>query len=308
MKYRIFLLLTFLSVLALYAQDANKTVIACTYHYTLSSKERGVADNEFQIHYLISVYNKYSSIFFTKKNDFSSAMHEAFAPKNILLFVHGDDIDIENLAIRGADFPELYNVNTILFAWPSYRISHNSIKNYHNSKKNAELSFHCFLQLVDSIKNYSIKNNVKASIIFHSLGNIFAQKYALFLENNPDIQQFFTNIILNSACVPAKGHASWVDILCQKSSNNVYITINKNDKILQLASIFIEHKPTLGRKIGNEKSQNAHYIDFTKELKNISSDKKMPSCHTYFISYPPRENSAIKNFYNRLFNTINVEQ
>jgi len=301
MKHVLFLLILFLRGLTLYAQDTAKTVIVCTYNYKLSAQEREISTSK--LHYLVNAYDKNHAINLTEKNDFSSAMEEAFTAKNILLFVHGDDFDIEKLVVRGADFPELYNVNTILFAWSSYRTSHNSIKNYNNSKKSVDLCFPHFLQLVDSIKNYAIKNNVKATVIFHSLGNIFAQKYALFLANNPEIQPFFTNIIINAACVPTKNHAFWVDILGQKTSNHVYITVNKNDKILQLASAFIEYKPMLGKKTGRKISQNAYYIDFTNRLKNVSSDKKMPSCHTYFISYPPRENSEIREFYNTLFHS-----
>ena len=295
------MLLFIVNGLAISAQDTLKTVMVSTYHDKSLVKEKTVDENK--MHYFVNACDKTSFISLTEEDNFSLVMNEAFSPQNILLFVHGDDFDLEKLAIRGADFPDLYNINTILFAWQSYRISHNSIKNYNNSKKNADLSFPYFLQLVDSIKNYAMKHQVKASVIFHSLGNIFAQKYALFLEDNPDTQQPFTNIILNSACVPAKDHVRWVDILCQKASNKVYVTVNKNDNILLLASTFIEHQHLLGRKIGRKTSQNAYYIDFTDILRNVSSDKKMPSSHTYFISYPPRENPEIKKFYNTLFHS-----
>ena len=301
MKRILFLLLILLSVLVIYAQDTPKTVIVCTYNYKLPTKERVI--DESNVRYLISTYDKTSSITLLEKNDFSSTLEEAFSKKNILLFVHGDDFDIDKLAMRSTDISELYNVNTICFAWSSYKTSRNSIKNYNISKKNVDLCFSHFLQLVDSLNNYVIKNNVKASVIFHSLGNIFAQKYASFLENNLDKYQPFTNVIINSACVLAKDHAFWIDILCRKTSNKVYITVNKNDKILKLASTFIEYKPLLGKNPGRNTSQNAYYIDFTNVLKNVSNDKKMPSSHTYFISYPPRENSEIKNFYDKLFNS-----
>ena len=302
-KRYLFFLFIFPCVLTIYAQDNHKTVIVCTYNYKLPPQERKLSPQEHEIHYLTSTYDKTYSITLSETKDFSSAMNEAFPTKNILLFVHGDDFDIEKLSIISADFHKLYNVNTVLFAWSSYRCYNNSIKNYNNSKKNIDLCFPHFIQLVDSIKNYAIKNNVKASVIFHSLGNIFAQKYSLYLENNPDVQQIFTNIIINSACVPTKKHDLWIDVLCQKASNNVYITVNNKDKILKLASIFIEHKTMLGQNYGRKTSKNAHYIDFTYFLKKGSNDKKMPSCHTYFISYPPRENLEIKKFYYTLFNS-----
>ena len=308
MKQFFFLLLFCLIFIEIYAQDCTKAIIACSYNYKLSAKERDASINEDIIYYLINTYNKTSVISSVEKNDFSSAMDEAFSPKNILLFVHGDGFNIEKLTLCGAEFADLYNVNTVLFAWASYKTSNNAIKNYNRSKKNVELSFTSFLQLVDSIKKYSQQNDVKASIIFHSLGNLFAQKYALYLHNNPNVHQFFTNIIINSACVQSKEHALWVDILCEKSSNNVYVTINKKDKILHLASTFVEHHSMLGRNPENNKSQNAHYIDFTMALKNITSDNKMPSCHTYFISHPPLENSEIRKFYDLLFhsNLVNM--
>ena len=259
------LIFILLATLTAFTQDATKTVIVCTYNYKLPPQKRTTND---KIHYIVSTCYKTSVITLTEKKDFSSAMDEAFLPKNILLFVHGDGFDIEKLAFRAADFPELYNINTILFAWSSY-------KNYNNSKKNIDLDFPYFLQLVDSIKNYAMKNNVKASVIFHSLGNIFAQKYAFYLENNPDVQQPFTNIIINSACIPTKDHIFWVDVLCQKASNNVYITVNKNDKILKLASIFKERKQILGKNQGGKISENANYIDFTNDLKNVSSGLKI---------------------------------
>ena len=304
MKQYLFFIFVFHCVLTIYAQNDLKTVIVSTYNYKLLPQERKLSKENNEIHYLISTYNKNSDITLTEKKDFSSAMTEAFPEKNILLFVHGDDFDIEKLSMISADFPELYNVNTILFAWDSYKCYNNSIKNYNNSKKNIDFCFPKFIQLIDSIKFYAIKNNVKVSVIFHSLGNIFAQKYSLYLESNPDVQQIFTNIIINSACIPTQNHDLWVDILCQKSLNNVYISINKNDKILKLVSIFIEHKKMLGKNCGHKISKNAHYIDFTDILKNVSNNKKMPSCHTYFISYPPRENIEIKKFYSSLFNSI----
>ena len=304
MKKIILILTLLLAIFSIFSQNTNKVVIACTYDYMQALKTgKSIAnDSDSLIRYLVVISDG-----FEEKSGFSTALKEAFTTKrNVLVYIHGDETSIDALVKRGYDFTNSYNVNTIIFAWPSLKTEKNSIENFHISKHNTDLYFKHFVRLTDSIRSYVNEEGVEVSILFHSLGNKYAENYVDYLMSNDNLNTPFSNIILNAACVHAQYHYVWVEELSKRINNKIFIIYNGKDKILDMASIFIEGRHLLGRNPGNHRAPMAIYLDFTDVLKENNEDKKLdryPKSHDYFYSEYLTGCPHLKAIYTSLFNS-----
>jgi len=299
MKKIILITAIFWSIFGVFSQNDNKIVIACTYDYrqALSTRKSVAGDNDSLIRYAVLI----SDTIYEKPN-FSIAIKDAFTTKkNLFLYIHGDGTNIDAAIKRGKDFANLYNVNVILFAWPSLKIHGTSIKNYKISKRNTDLCFNRFVQLTDSIQNYINEEKVEVFAFFHSLGNKYAKDYANYLASNENLQSPFSDIILNAASVPAQNHAIWVEELSKRVKNKVFIVFNEKDKILKLATSFIEKYPLLGRNPGRDRTPTAFYINATETLIEVNKGTKKNRnslSHNYFFLRSPN----LKSVYDSLIN------
>jgi esterase/lipase superfamily enzyme len=78
---------------------------------------------------------------------------------------------------------QLYPINLIAFDYPSKKMNKNPISNYYLSKKNIRNSLVQFHQLILELEEGSI-NNVKISLMSHSLGGYFIANYLKKFENH----------------------------------------------------------------------------------------------------------------------------
>lgn len=301
LKFIYFFAPLFFCFASLQAMDTIRNVIVCTYSYDIETKKTDTIE-KFYNRYLVSNWDSESESFsLSKMPGFSSAMNNTFHSKNILLYIHGNETPMDELVKSISALSDIYNMNVVAFAWPSKHPGENMIVNFKTSEHNVDYCFDLFVNFLDSVSSYSEQHSdIKISLLFHSLGNAYAQKYINFLETDfTDKKLPFVNLILNAACVPTANHAVWVDALCEKIEGNVYIMFNEKDMVLIMAKTFITHEALLGEDPTYDTiSEHAIYVNFTEAI-NLHHEKLHP--HNYFLGKAPLINPGIKAIYQTIF-------
>ncbi len=215
---------------------------------------------------------------------------------NWLLFVHGDFKTLELAVLRAMDIGNTYNINVMVFCWPSKDPQLNGTRNFKNSKSNvfkSESDFMELLCLLNTFDKEGILSNDSISAFFHSLGNLYLKNYTECI--HPD-QRIFNNLIMNSAAVEQEDHNHWVEnIDLQK---RVYILFNKHDFTLNGLRIFTPAGKQLGERISDTLANNAIYLDFSK---TIGHEFPTWNSHSFYIGDMPVEYPKVGGIYRNLF-------
>lgn len=218
---------------------------------------------------------------------FDEAMKILDNQKDILLFVHGHGKTFNEILPRSMQIKKRYDVSLILFDWPAKN------SNFNKSLARVRRCSDNFLNVLLNLKQYranSMSENQSLSIIAHSLGNYFLTHFVVngswqFL-NTP----FIDNIIFNAPAVRSKEHGEVISLIT--ISQNKYVVLNKNDRILRGANLLTSGK-MLGNVVIEPFASNTQYINFT----NIAGKE-----HTFFVGYHQFENDnpAVFDFYNTI--------
>src|SRR6056297_2503003 len=197
-------------------------------------------------------FHKGDSLFCVKKNGFNELEKWLSDSGDWILFVHGDGKSFKDAAVRGLKIQHIYDVNVIVFAWPSKMTNGTGIKNVKNSKKNIETGINSFRDLLIMIQKYKkehqwpgIDNHI--SLFLHSLGNYYLE-YAVnnsLLKNIDD--ELFDNLILNAAAVEQEGHVDWLSRL--DIQKRIYVNSNKHDFTLNGLRLFSKAGKLLGERV-----------------------------------------------------------
>lgn len=295
-------LLSFLLIITVTDIKAQNFGVVCTYDYkqTLSDDDINNFDtaNMPPLSYLIATNTADSAVIATA-NSFEDMMHGIVSRKNLVLYVHGDHSKLSLLLSKGGEFTREYDTDYLMFVWPSNEIENGSRKNYRNSKLNSMAVMPQFIQTIEQVSKYCEKNGVNLTVMFHSLGNLFAKNFARYsIEHNDYSPLYIYNVLLNAACVWENDHDIWVDILAKRARGRIFITQNEGDVILSLASTFIEKGDLLGKTLPRIKSINSTYIDFTEALKDRIN---VQESHGYFIGDIVKKKPELKLFYQQVF-------
>lgn len=226
---------------------------------------------------------------------------------NWVVFVHGDAKTLEQSISRGLKIQNLYNVNVLIYSWPSKDPNMNGCKNFKQSQLNVDESLNHFMEALRFTQVFKETNpeflkTKKMSLFIHSLGNLYLEK---MIKNKLQIdlpQHLFDNVILNSAAVNEKNHKSWVQKL--NIQQHLFIISNKNDFNLKGAHLFTSNGKQLGEKITSPLADNVTYLNFNKTI-----GFKFPTAdsHTYFIGNMPLKNIHLKTFYNCILHGNNPD-
>ncbi len=178
---------------------------------------------------------------------------------------------------------ENYDLNVILFSWPSNPQGNSSIFDFFRAKSEYEEALsiakssaktlaNVFTILSQWIKESNLdilfRQRIKFTLLSYSLGNYVVENTTINLLSS-EVTDFFDNIILHQADVDNPKHEEWINQI--KISKNVYVTINQHDSILTISGAF--HLSRLNQKNVNNRLGNntkdftakkAIYIDFTK--------------------------------------------
>lgn len=241
------------------------------------------------LHYLY-VGKKNNKWYVHEQPDLNTCMQ--FLPqKDWLLYTEGMGKIFTNNIERAYLMATTYQLNVILFDYPSITTTKSMISNFHFSMHNAINAAAQWDEVLNTLydlysgKQFFTKNSL--SLFFHSMGNLTIKEWAQHITRKYP-QPFVNNLILNAACVNQKNHTQWLSNI--SFAKNIYIHYNKADYKLRGASFL-----TLNRKLGTKPSfkntENIHYINFHDEV-----DKT----HNYFLNIPGRNftlNEKLKQYY-----------
>ncbi len=256
--------------------------------------------------------------------------------KNVVLFVHGYNTNIEAALKTAQGLADNYNVMPLLFSWPSNGGGVRGLASYLSDKRDAMMSVSAFartLQKINELMNrYTLlaldylrpelenlatnvpaggheyhheRNrllrdycNVRLTLMTHSMGNYLLKK-TMESQANAVFTNSFDNIVLASADVNNKDHAHWVDRL--DSRRRTYITINEDDFALTASRIKPGEKQLarLGHYLKRLDSRTARYVDFT-------DTDKVGNSHGYFGGEGIK-NPEVKRFFRAVLNGKEAE-
>ncbi len=303
LKFFLSIAIFYVFIAKIEAQETKLFVIS-TYDYKEAlAKDRNRPGKDSDKHpydFLVATVDSKKNYTIEQVSGYHEGVLKTYKRRNTLLFVHGDGANMDELIPLMSQVPDLYNVNVILFAWPAQEIrGFFGIPNYNQAKKNASYVFDSFIHTINHIRNCDSVKQGNITLMFHSLGNLFARQYAHYIVNNINESVFFDNIILNAPAVISENHEIWTDALALKAKKNVFLNFNKNDRTLKATDFFIEHQDLLGKDIKTPYANNINYIDFSETLKAATSYN---DSHTYFIDVVPYQNQKVKNYYHAIIN------
>lgn len=164
---------------------------------------------------------------------------------------------------RGMSMAGQYNVNVIMFDYPSITTTKKSLGNYFFAIGNARKAYQDFIPAFERIKELHSTKNMgegKVTMFYHSMGNhVIRQtvKHKKLEKINGSV--WVDNIILNAPCVPRRGHKKWIDKI--SFAKAIYVNYNNEDFTLGGAYL-MSKKLQLGHKPIRNISKKVTYVNF----------------------------------------------
>ncbi len=227
--------------------------------------------------------------------------------RNCVFFVHGYNTNIRS-AIETAHWVErLYNVEVILFTWPSRgggegkrNIGKDLIgtASYKRDKRIAQESIGALDRCLEMLSSYITESSLdcgqRFNLLCHSMGN-YLLKNLLKSSIYQGETLIFDNIILCAADVNNAGHVAFVDRIAHR--RRVYITINENDFALAWSrrKLGEAQKARLGHFSRNLDSDTSIYLD-------VTDAQFVDDSHGYFADKSAQKNPSIRSFFNDVLN------
>ena len=223
-----------------------------------------------------------------------------------LFFVHGFNTDFRD-ALEGAyRIEQLYNLEVILFTWPSNGGGAiEGLSSYQDDKRDAALSIgaldRCFEKLAGYFMKYADQTcKRRFNLALHSMGNyLFKRLLSSSIYQGETL--LFDNIVMLAADVNNEDHAEWVDRV--RFRNRLFITINEDDAALLASKALAgdEQRARLGHWSRNLNARHATYLNFTDSA-NIQAH------HNYFTDDSALQNERIKEVFQRAFSGEKAER
>lgn len=176
--------------------------------------------------------------------------------RKLVVYVPGFNQSSRQALEAGRKLSGKYELDVILFSWPSnpggnatsisdlVQTKSEYLKALSIAESSAKALSDIFQNLSQSLNNYSFdrvsRRQIKITLLTHSLGNYVFQNALNLLPSN--VTKCFDNIILHQADVDSEKHEQWINQI--KLTQNVYITINRHDSVLNASGGF--HQSRLG--------------------------------------------------------------
>lgn len=253
--------------------------------------------------------------------------------RNLLVFVHGFNNDIEAAVERAFLLQEAYGVEVLTFSWPANGGGISGVLDYKSDKKAARASIGAFDRVLDGVRKHlgemrenevskirteaeqrfetdAEKRNefitrttadicrVRVSLMCHSMGNyLFKQLLKSSLYDADKL--LFDNIVLVAADTNNKDHKDWVDRV--EFRNRLYVTINEKDSALRVSRMKSgdAQLARLGHFPYDLNASRAVYANFTDA-------DSVGDSHAYFEG-DPAHNVAVRDFFNKVLNGESAE-
>ena len=249
--------------------------------------------------------------------------------RNLLVFVHGFNNDVLDVLNRAEGLRKNFGLEVLPFTWPSNGGGTLSgTASYKSDKRDAKASIGALDRVLAAVGDRMgqlvsgrvarIEAEAKAefpdnpearranvarrcleecpftvNLMTHSMGT-YLYKHLLLSTASEGTGLVFDNVILAAGDTNNEDHARWVDRI--RARRRVYITINEDDKALQVSRIKAgeEQRARLGHYPFNLYSRHAAYVQFTDA-------RKVGDSHAYFEG-EPLENPKVKRFFKLALN------
>ncbi len=256
--------------------------------------------------------------------------------KNILVFVHGYNNDMNDIVKTAEKLERAYNVLVLIFSWPANGGGFFSgTAQYQGDKRDARVSTGALNRFFEKLHSYhtmltaaqveslwekargKYEDNheearseyarlqqklckINISLLCHSMGN-YVLKYATIPSDTSLDIPIFDNVCLVAADVNNKNHAEWVQKI--EARSGVYVIINKNDSALKWSRVKPgkAQRARLGHYLKSLNAANATYID-------VSNVKYVDDDHSYFKDEPITKNTKLKALFSNLFEGRKAEE
>jgi len=230
------------------------------------SKPRFMSEDRGENHlnyFLVFLRNGQWNVWHTSFKTAMLAMQRNNRDRDWVVYTEGFGKIFTTGIYRGISMASQYKVNVLYLDYPSYNTSKKLMGNYYFALDNARQSGEDFAPVFDTLKRYRQAGKMgdgKLTLFFHSMGNNMIRE----MVRNDKIgsinkEQWVDNLVLNSACVPQKNHAQWVDQI--NFANRIYINYNPKDATLSGAN-FMSLKKQLGQRQYSGQSAKAIYVNF----------------------------------------------
>jgi hypothetical protein len=216
---------------------------------------------------------------------------------NIIIFIHGRGKHPEKAFKQSilSDLESDYSAKVIMFHWPSWT------GKFSFPTKKARKSAADFSRLLKDLYDYKCNNrdkikHIKFTLFVNSMGSIVLEESINQNKQKP-FPQLFDTLIINASASASKNHTKWVDKI--SLSNDIYITINNRDKLLNKIGVALFGK-RLGKGLisifGNKFKLTTHvkYIDLSQ------SDLS----HRYYLNSHFNDKLVAKLFFERVLNGL----
>lgn len=254
--------------------------------------------------------------------------------RDLLLFVHGFNNDLEDVVTRARGFERNYGVEVLVFSWPANGGGVAGTASYLSDKNDARASVGALDRTLAKVGDmlgrfhgaWSVEVQAEAAarfpdnaeqrqqfvtrlvekgcpftvnLVLHSMGNYL---YKQLMLSTAALSRgiTFDNVTLVAADTNNEDHARWVDRI--PARRRVFVTINEKDSALRASRLKFgaEQLARLGHWVYDLDASRATYVDFTGAT-------KVGSSHAYFEG-DPLQNAAVKRFFRESFRGDAAEQ
>ena len=243
--------------------------------------------------------------------------------KDLLLFVHGFNNDVEAVVERAWNLHRLYNLEVVAFSWPANGGGAQGVASYKSDKRDARASVGALDRVLEKMREYlqeirtarlnALRTRVeerggergeaqdemfarlaqrdcpfRINLMLHSMGNyLFKNLLSSSIFNGRELT--FDNVVMAAADTNSENHREWVDRI--QARHRVYITINERDSALRAARLKggKEQLARLGHYPYNLDSRQTVYVDFT-------GASHVGDAHAYFEGRPTK-NRKVHRFF-----------
>ncbi|OJV53517.1 MAG: hypothetical protein BGO31_01215 [Bacteroidetes bacterium 43-16] len=289
---------------ALIAADAD-TLVALVSNRVLDYEDlkfaKEVSEPSGQLHYFLA-FVKEGKWSIKACKDLSSLLERLDKGKSLVVYTEGYGKNFPAGLFRAFAMRAQYGVNVLYLDYPSINSTKQRLGNWRFVLKEANKAGVDFVPVLDSLYHYPLREYhfPKITLFYHSMGNL-ALKNMLKNDFSAAFSQrkWVDNLVLNAACVPAKGYTQWLEQA--HFARNILIHYNPEDRTLKGAQL-ISGNRKIGVQPGEKVLDKVLYLNFNRFVGDG---------HSYFLDLPYREKMAqpVADYMQRVLNgaAINVQ-